>query len=160
MTGYTGWRPMPPGRYRSRGESRIAAALDRSSMTYRYEPRLVLSGGISDQPFGRTEYWVRPDFYLPDQHSVIEYAGRMDLSEYRERHAEKTRLYERNGIECYTVYPHDLDRPYWEPRLLESILASSSSTNTQSARDYKSLLPSSITDPYSPRITYPNRKLY
>lgn len=145
MTGYTGWRPMPPGRYRSQGESYVARALDRARVAYRYEPRLVLAGHdpgyqgrASVRPSGDTipevptpyysaalpgvrEYWVRPDFYLPQHHAVIEYAGRMDLPGYRQRHREKVRLYEHNAISCYEVFPEDLRRPYWAPRLMDAI---------------------------------------
>lgn len=64
---------------------------------------------------------MRPDFYLPLHHAVIEYAGRMDLPGYRLRHREKVGLYEHNGIRCYEVFPEDVRRPYWAPRLIDSI---------------------------------------
>lgn len=64
---------------------------------------------------------MRPDFYLPRHHAVIEYAGRMDLPAYRLRHREKVGLYEYNGIRCYEVFPEDLSRPYWAPRLIDAI---------------------------------------
>lgn len=67
------------------------------------------------------EQWVRPDFYLPKHHAVIEYAGLIDLPEYRARHDFKTQLYQSNAIKCYEIFPEDIQRPYWEPRLLDDL---------------------------------------
>lgn len=81
------------------------------------------SGGTSGG--GR---WVRPDFYLPQYRAVVEYAGRMDLADYRDRHLKKTQLYAYNRIDCHTVLPEDFRRPYWSSRLVEAIDATSSRT--------------------------------
>jgi len=121
MTRYAGWQPMPPGQYRSRGESRLASVLDRAGMHYQYEPRLTLYSQAHRPSPIPGEVWTRPDFYLPKQQAVIEYAGRMDLPDYRLRHSEKIRHYEYNGIRCYELFPQDICRPYWEPRLIDAI---------------------------------------
>jgi hypothetical protein len=89
--------------------------------------------------FGR---WVRPDFYLPQYQAVVEYAGRMDLASYRDRHLKKTQLYAYNGIDCHTVQPEDFRRPYWSSRLIEAIDAASSRTpnkGTHTTRHYTTL---------------------
>ena len=113
---------MPPGQYRSRGEYRVAACLDRGGLTYQYEPRLTLYAPRNmAAEYNMHEQWVRPDFYLPEHHAVIEYAGRMDLPEYRARHNFKTQLYQSNGIKCYEIFPEDIRRPHWEPRLLDDL---------------------------------------
>lgn len=65
--------------------------------------------------------WARPDFYIPAANAVIEYAGRMDLPDYRRRHYKKTALYAASGINCYEVFPEDQRRPYWAPRLIDAI---------------------------------------
>jgi len=94
-------------------------------MTYQYEPRLILTDPAKSNGHAPHEQWTRPDFYLPDHRSVIEYAGRMDLADYRQRHDEKTRLYELNGFRCYEVFPEDLRRPHWDARLLDAIIEAS-----------------------------------
>ncbi|MFN3166982.1 MAG: hypothetical protein ACE37H_07955 [Phycisphaeraceae bacterium] len=122
MNGYTGWRPMPSGQYRSRGESTIANLLGRAGVPYHYEPRLILYAPPQQPtPPDISLRWTRPDFYLPRQRTVIEYAGRMDLPDYRERHAEKVQLYAYNGVRCYEVFPDDLRRSYWAHRLLDAV---------------------------------------
>jgi hypothetical protein len=77
---------------------------------------------------GYAYQWARPDFYLPERREVIEYAGRLDLPAYRERHAAKLQLYEHNAVRCHEVMPRDLSQPRWGDRLLEAILASSTHT--------------------------------
>lgn len=53
----------------------------------------------------------------------------MDLPDYRLRHAEKIRHYEYNGIRCYELFPQDISRPYWEPRLIDAIRNASPSSH-------------------------------
>lgn len=107
--------------YRSRGEQRLARALDEQLIEYQYEPRLVVY-----DPAARRDRWLRPDFYLPDHQAVIEYAGMLDRPAYRERHGRKAWLYHTNGIPLIEVLPEDLERRDWERSLLEQIAASSS----------------------------------
>lgn len=83
---------------------------------------------------GAAVYWTRPDFYLPQHHAVIEYAGRMDLPGYRQRHSEKVKLYAYNHIDCYEVFPQDLQRPYWAPRLIDAIKAALPSASNRRHR--------------------------
>jgi len=86
---------------------------------YQYEPRLTLKDPLSMYP-----RWARPDFYLTGpqgQGVVIEYAGMMDLPEYRKRHAKKAWLYHTNQVSMIEVLPEDLKSMDWPASLLERI---------------------------------------
>lgn len=102
---------------RSKGEAALGTVLSRMGLAYRYEPRLTLYDHFQDK-----HRWVRPDYVLDGSGVVIEYAGMLDIPEYRARHEYKSWLYDLNGIRHITVTPSDLSSTALRRSLLERIL--------------------------------------
>lgn len=103
----------PCHQYRSRGEATIAEMLEAYGIPFLYElPRLV-------HDRGRYRVW-HPDFSLPEHAgTIIEYAGMMDVPDYRAGVQHKQQAYAANHIPALFVYPEDLSQPGWH----ESIVA-------------------------------------
>jgi hypothetical protein len=101
--------------YRSRGEARVARALDQYGILHYYElPTVVYDRGMY-------RVW-HPDFTLPAHDGlVIEYAGMMDVPDYARGIAHKQQAYAANAIPALFVYPEDLTNPGWAQNLVERI---------------------------------------
>ena len=101
--------------YRSRGEARVARALDQYGILHYYElPTLVYDRGMY-------RVW-RPDFTLPAHDGlIVEYAGMMDVPDYARGILHKQRAYAANAIPAIFVYPEDTGRAGWAKELAERI---------------------------------------
>jgi hypothetical protein len=105
----------PCHQYRSRGETAVANVLNTYGIPFCYElPRLV---------YDRGQYRVwHPDFSLPEHGgAVIEYAGMMDLPDYRSGIEHKERAYAANHIPALFVYPEDISRPGWHESIISRV---------------------------------------
>ena len=87
--------------FRSEGERRIAATLDRYGIPFVYEQKVTLNDNGRIRTF-------RPDFYLPDFNLYIEYYGRVGNQDYDLRTAKKQAAYAANSINVVSIYPWDL----------------------------------------------------
>lgn len=72
---------------RSRYEKTCADYLFENKIVFQYEPLLLLGGRQ-----------FRPDFYLPEHNLFIEICGYNHMPFYRDRVAEKRRVYERHKL--------------------------------------------------------------
>jgi hypothetical protein len=88
-------------RFRSEGERRIAATLDQYGIPFVYEQKVTVNDN------GKTRN-LRPDFYLPEHDSYIEFYGRVGNQDYDLRTAKKKAAYAANNINVIPLYPWDL----------------------------------------------------
>jgi hypothetical protein len=72
---------------RSQYEKTCADYLSENKIAFQYEPLLLLGGRQ-----------FRPDFYLPEQNLFIEICGYNHMPFYRDRVAEKRRIYQRHKL--------------------------------------------------------------
>jgi hypothetical protein len=85
---------------KSHAEKTIADYLDSINIRYRYEPS--------------TDYYLKPDFYLPDYDVYIEYWGLLDADDeftrikYNQSYDRKIEIYEENNLKLISLYQHDL----------------------------------------------------
>lgn len=91
--------PLPavptPGRpVRSSHEKVCVEFFEEHSISYQYEPLLLLSGRQ-----------FRPDFYLPELGLFVEVCGYVHMPFYRERMDEKRRVYEARGLRVLFIVP-------------------------------------------------------
>lgn len=91
-------RPAP---YRSRGEQLIGRTLDEYGISFLYEPKVTLP--LPDFP--RT---LRPDFYLLDHNTFVEYFGRIGNQDYDLRTQQKLEIYAANDMNLIPIYPWNL----------------------------------------------------
>ena len=101
--------------FRSRGEAQVASLLNQYGIPFLYEqPTLI---------YDRRSYRVwHPDFTLPSYRNlIVEYAGMMDVPDYRAGILHKQQAYAANGIPAVFVYPHDLYARNARQRILERI---------------------------------------
>ena len=104
------------GGFRSRGENRLAAAMDHYAIRYVYEqPTPIIDHR------GRQRVW-HPDFTLPDYGElIVEYAGMPDRPDYMAGVRCKQRAYEANGRPALFLYPRELHEPGWPERICRRI---------------------------------------
>jgi hypothetical protein len=79
------------------GERRIADWLTAHGLAYRYDAKFRILG----------EFQIRPDFYLPEIDTYIEYWG-LDTPQYKMSMYKKQTLYQQEGKRLVSVYPKDL----------------------------------------------------
>lgn len=91
--------------YRSRGEETIARFLDQYGLPFEYEPDIYLKQG-------QKRYIWHPDFYLPRQHTIIEYFGVNGDPDYDKTAQRKKRIYQENQYNFIPVYPATLTKNY------------------------------------------------
>jgi hypothetical protein len=84
--------------FRSQGERRIAAFLDRYGVRYEYEKPLALDDA------GKMRVWY-PDFHLPDLAAWIEFYGVTGSADYDAGVAHKNEVYQANHTDVIPVYP-------------------------------------------------------
>jgi hypothetical protein len=86
-------------RVKSKGEKRVADFLHESGIRYEYEKPIRANG----RPY-------RPDFYLPDYGTFVEYAGMWDnFGDYRKAQYKKFEDYEKERMKLIVIFPGDLD---------------------------------------------------
>jgi len=97
----------------SRGERLIARALEDHGIAYRYE-----------QPFAVVAHGhVRlcyPDFYLPVQHVILEYAGVQGSQEYDRQLQWKLEQYKALGMRPLVLDPDSFESP-WPANLMNHL---------------------------------------
>ena len=91
--------------YKSEGERKIAALLDRLDIKYNYEPGILVNDG------GYQRIWY-PDFKLPQYSVFIEYLGIENDLQYDERTKHKLDTYRKMGIDVIPIYPSTLQGNY------------------------------------------------
>lgn len=84
---------------RSKSEKRVADYLKEKRIPYEYEKKLII-GGKS----------VKPDFFLPDHNTVIEFFGLQGLTHKRKHDHWKIELYGESRYNFIPVFKEDLDR--------------------------------------------------
>ena len=99
--------------FRSEGERRIAATLDKYGIPFIYEQKVTLNDNGRIRTF-------RPDFYLPEFNLYIEYYGRVGNQDYDTRTAKKQTAYAANNINVVSIYPWDLIQD-WPNYLFERL---------------------------------------
>ena len=92
---------LPPPKYKSLGEEKIAKLLKDYGIPFIYEKPVAV------QDDGKTKLWY-PDFYLFCG-VLIEYFGVRDDPAYDKRTEHKLAVYARNGLSVIPVYPEDLN---------------------------------------------------
>ncbi len=100
--------------FKSKGERKIAAFLDRLNIQYTYQPAVL----VQDQEYQRIWY---PDFGLPKYSIFIEYFGMENDPVYNERTKHKLAAYRNSEIDVISVYPSHLEGNY-EGYILKEIL--------------------------------------
>ena len=122
-----------PNRYRSEGERRIAATLEKYAVPFHYEQpvRMTVSGKTKT---------FRPDFYLPQFDLYIEYFGRVGNQNYDSRTAEKHAAYAASHLNYIALYPWDLVQD-WPNYLLDRLRTPSiPATASCAPQQYKSTI--------------------
>lgn len=89
----------PKPKFRSEGERKISRFLDSNSISYRYEP-----GVLVDSICGRTRIWY-PDYYLPEFKTYIEYYGMAGNRNYDPGITTKRSVYKKMRLDVISVYP-------------------------------------------------------
>jgi hypothetical protein len=85
---------------KSHAEKTIADYLDSKSIRYVYEPS--------------TDYYLKPDFYLPDYDVYIEYWGLLEADDqwtrikYNQNYDRKIEIYEENNLKLISLDQYDL----------------------------------------------------
>lgn len=98
------------GQRMSRGERLIARALEEHGIRYRYEqPVAVVSQGRVCICY--------PDFYLPDYHAILEYAGVQGSPEYDRQLRWKAEQYRGLGMQALILDAESFESP-WPMNLL------------------------------------------
>ena len=98
---------------KSRGEQQLARFLDRAGLDYFYEHPLA----VIDR--GKTRIWY-PDFWLPEQGVLLEYAGVAHDASYTQRIEHKKGVYANMGLPALFLDP-GFFAGYWPARILESL---------------------------------------
>jgi len=99
--------------YKSSGERKIAAFLDRAGIKFEYEAAVA----IRERGYQRIWY---PDFKLPEYNLFIEYLGVEQSPQYDQKSNYRLNTYQSNGIEVLALYPKDLNSGY-EQKVLKTI---------------------------------------
>jgi len=99
--------------YKSGGERKIAAFLDRAGIKFEYE------AGVAIRERGYQRIWY-PDFKLPEYNLFIEYLGIEQSPQYDQKSNYKLKTYQTNGIDVLALYPQDLKNGY-EQKILKTI---------------------------------------
>ncbi len=84
---------------RSKSEKKVADFLREKAIHYEYEKKLIIDGKS-----------VKPDFFLPDHDTVIEFFGLQALTHKRKHDYWKMELYEKSGYNFIPVFEEDLER--------------------------------------------------
>ena len=101
--------------FRSRGEAQLGSLLKQYGIPFIYEQATLI--------YDRKSYRIwHPDFTLPNHRDlIVEYAGMMDVPDYRDGILHKQQVYAANGIPAVFVYPQDLYGRNWHERILDQI---------------------------------------
>ncbi len=105
----------PEKPFRSRGEAQLGSLLKHYGIPFIYEQATLI--------YDRRSYRLwHPDFTLPNHRNlIVEYAGMMDVPDYRDGILYKQQVYAANGIPAVFVYPQDLYGRNWHQRVLDRI---------------------------------------
>lgn len=136
--------------FRSEGERRIARTLEEYDIAYLYEKPLVIQ-------YQEKRLCFRPDFYLPEHNTYVEYFGYVGHPDYDKRTEYKKAAYAANHIRMITLYPWDLIQG-WPNHLLDQLRRPSTQTYrmppqpyTSTARLYARAAYRTRPQPYRPR---------
>lgn len=102
-----------PAPYRSRGEHIIGRTLDEYGIPFLYEPKVTL-------PLPNTTRTLRPDFYLLDHNTFVEYFGRVGNHDYDFRTQQELDIYKANDMNLIPIYPWHLVED-WPNYLLDRL---------------------------------------
>lgn len=92
-----GYSTLRGDKVRSLSEAFIANFLFREKIEYEYE-----------RPLSRRARSLIPDFYLKEYNTYVEFFGKLDTPEYKERFERKIRHYKENGVRFMSLLPEDL----------------------------------------------------
>lgn len=112
--------------FKSRGEARIASFLNNNSISYKYEPPLLVQ-----TDYGKQRIWY-PDFYLPGLGSYIEYYGLVGNKSYDRGVKTKEVVYSKAGLHVIPVYPW-MFNGNWQRYIMKEL-------ETSNRREYNSLM--------------------
>lgn len=110
----------------SRGERLVARVLDEHGIRYLYEQPVAVT------VHGRVCI-LYPDFYLPDHHAVLEYAGIKDSPEYDRRLQWKVGQYRDLGMRPLVLDADSFETP-WPANLLSALEAGRTATKGNDLR--------------------------
>lgn len=139
-------------RFRSEGERRVAATLDRYGIPFVYEQSVT----VNDNGKTRT---LRPDFYLPHLGVYIEYYGRAGDADYDLRTSRKEAAYAANGIRVLPVYPWDLCQD-WPGSLLNYLERMASERQPSRDGGAPRATPGYHSPAHAPSYAGPSRRRY
>lgn len=87
--------------YKSEGERKIAALLDRRKIPFLYEKETLVEDNF------KLKIWY-PDFYLPNFKVYVEYFGVTGDPAYQAMTEHKLRVFRENNFDLVPVYPEHL----------------------------------------------------